>query len=396
MPRVTCSGDGVADGFPLRSGLVGLVDGTEMVHLRVQPKVVSGMSVERARKTLIAFALGMLVWQPTQAATDDTGPQLPGAPSFTGAVKRGPSGEIELFDPTKEKGTAPSACAANAICVGPGQAYTSLASAAQAARDGDVIEILGGTYHETATIGRDHVTVRGIKGRPKIDCTGIRPSADKACVLLNGNFITLENLEISGAQIDDGLGANAACIRNGPNMSFTLRGVICHGSQDGILSDGGTIVVENSEFYDNGWNGQTHNVYFSGNCNSVTVRNSTFRDARVGHEFKSRCAETTIIGSTIRSTHGSRNLDIPDGGATLIENTTLVKEMGAESWEIVGFAAEHCTHPADMVLKNVHIINQRPKAAIHNFDKCDGHPIVLENVTVEGTPIEETGNVVKR
>lgn len=354
------------------------------------------MPAHWARKIAITAALVLALWQPIEVAADEAGPHLPSAPSLSGAVKRGPNGEIELFDPTKEKGSGPSACDANAICVGPGQAYTTFASAAQAARDGDLIEIVAGTYHESAAIGQANVTVRGIKGRPHIDCSGTEPAGDKACVLLNGNAITLENLEISGAQIPDSLGANAACIRNGHDKSYTVRNVICHGSQNGILSDGGTIVIENSEFYDNGWTGQTHNVYFSGNCNSVTVRNSTFRDAHVGHEFKSRCAETKISGSTFRSTHGSRDLDIPDGGATLVENSTLVKMMGAESSEIVGFAAEHCTHPADMVMKNVHIINARPNAAIHNFDKCEGHPIVLEGVTVEGTPIDERGNVVKR
>ena len=220
-------------------------------------------------------------WPGWPAAADDAGPGFPRGAVFDGRVRRPrANGEIETFDPTKEKGQAPSLCDGNAICVGADQAFTTLASAAAAARDGDLIEVVAGLYRETAKIDRKNVTVRGIKGRPHFDCAGLRLVEDKACLLITGNGITLDNLEISGATVPPDKGENGACIRNGRNNSFTIRNVICHGSQDGILSAGGTIVIENSEFYDNGWTGLTHNVYFAGNCNSVTVRGSIFRDAR--------------------------------------------------------------------------------------------------------------------
>jgi hypothetical protein len=345
---------------------------------------------------LIAAGAALLSGPGGPAAAEDAGPRLPPAPSLTGAFHRGANGEIESFDPTKEKGQAPRLCDANAICVGADQAYTTLASAAAAARDGDLIEVVAGLYRETAKIDRRNVTVRGIKGRPHFDCAGVRPVEDKACILITGNGITLDTLEISGATVPPDKGENGSCIRNGHNNSYTIRNVICHGSQDGILSDGGTIVIENSEFYDNGWTGLTHNVYFGGNCNSVTVRGSIFRDARIGHEFKSRCAETKIFDSTFRSTKGSRNLDIPDGGETLVQHSVLVKTEGAESQEIVGFAAESCKNPGDMVLKDVRIVNSQPRADIRNYDKCAGHPIILEGVTFEGAPVAQRGKIEKR
>jgi hypothetical protein len=330
------------------------------------------------------------------AAVAQNEPHLPEAGEPVGAVRRGANGQIEVIDPTKEKGSGPSRCDPGAVCVGPDQAFTSLATALAAARDGNTIEVVAGIYHETAAIRAANVTVRGIEGRPHIDCAGLRIAADKGCLLLAGRNDTLENLEISGAEISPSLGANGACIRNEPNMSFTIRGVICHGSQNGILSDGGSIVIENSQFYDNGWTGNTHNVYFSGNCASVTVRGSTFRDARVGHEFKSRCAKTEISDSTFRGTRGSRDLDIPDGGQTTVYRSTLLMTPGAESDEIVGFAAESCRTPGDMLLKEVRIINERRTAVIHNFDKCQGHPIILQGVTFEGTPPTELGYILKR
>ncbi len=140
----------------------------------------------------------------------------------------------------------------------------------------------------------------------------------------------------------------------------------------------------------------THNVYLSGKCSAVIVRGSTFRDARVGHEFKSRCQRTEISDSVFRSTRGSRDLDIPDGGETMVYRSALAKTSGAESEEIIGFAAESCAYPGDMVLKDVTIVNSRRDAVIHNFDKCRGRAIVLQDVKLEGLPFREIGYVLQK
>jgi hypothetical protein len=277
----------------------------------------------------------------------------------------------------------PSPCSADALCVGDSEAFPTLASALAVAREGDTIEIVAATYRETAKITAPNVTLRGIGGRPHFDCAGMRISDDKACLLLAADGITLDNLEISGAKIPDRLGANGACVRNEPNLNFTLKRILCHGSQDGVLSAAGAILIEDSEFFDNGWTGLTHNVYFGGNC-SVTVRRSVFRDARVGQEFKSRCFATDISDSTFRSRKGSRDLDIPDGGETTVYRSTIEKTRSAVDREIIGFTPESCAHPGDMVLKDVRIVNSRPAAKIVNFNRCVGHPIILEDVTFEG------------
>lgn len=326
----------------------------------------------------------------TSVTVVENEPQLPKATPRVGRIRRGANGQIELVDPTTETGKAGRLCASGTICVGAGQAYSTLSAAIAVAREGDVIEIIGGTYRESAKIDVRGLTVRGIVGQPHFDCTGLELVDDKSCLLLAADSITLDNLEISGAAIADNFGANGACVRNGPDMSFTLRGVVCHGSQEGILSDGGRILIEHSEFFDNGWTERTHNVFFTGNC-SVTVRGSTFRDARMGHEFKSRCFETMISNSTFISSKGSRNLDISDGGETTIYRSTLVKSRGAENYGIIGFASDACAHPGDMLLKEVRIVNSQPQAEIRNSDKCAGRAIILQGMTVEGSPPKEYG-----
>lgn len=288
-----------------------------------------------------------------------------------------------------------SLCSAGAICVGPGQRFPTLAAGLRAAHEGGRIEIVAATYHETAAITVANVTLRGVGGRPHFDCQGLRIAGDKACLLLAADNVTLENLEISGAAVSDALGANGACIRNDHQESFHLRAILCHSSQNGILSNGGVILIENSQFYDNGWDGYSHNVYFSGACH-VTVRRSTFRDARVGHEFKSRCLTTVIADSTFVSTRGSRNIDIPDGGDTRIYRSTLSKLPGTQNHEIIGFAAESCAHPADLLLQDVYIVNSDPQATIRNHDKCAGHAIIIERMTVSGPRPHELGLIRHR
>ncbi len=282
-----------------------------------------------------------------------------------------------------QAGSVAGRCSAGTLCVGSDRAFPSLTAALAVAREGDTIEIVAATYHETAKIAVPNLTLRGVGGRPHFDCTRIPISDHKACLLLTADGITLDNLEISGAKISSRFGANGACVRNEPNLNFTLKRILCHGSQDGVLSTGGAIAIEDSEFFDNGWTALTHNVYFGGDCN-VTVRRSIFRDARVGQEFKSRCIRTDISDSTFRSTRGSRDLDIPDGGETTVYHSILVRAGSATDHDIVGFTPESCTHPGDMHLKDVRIVNSDPGAKITNYDKCVGHPIILEDVTFEG------------
>ena len=286
-------------------------------------------------------------------------------------------------------------CSAGALCVGSDQAYPTLNAALAAAHEGDVIEIVAATYQETAKIGVRGLTLRGVGGRPHFDCGGMALSDDKACLLLAADGITLDNLEISGAQISDALGANGACIRNEPDKSYTLKRIVCHGSQDGVLSNGGDILIEDSEFFDNGWTGLTHNIYLGGKC-TATVRRSIFRDARRGHEFKSRCIKTDIADSTFRSSASGRDLDIPDGGETTISRSTIVKARTSTNGEMIGFTPESCAHPGDMVLKGDRIENLRPDGDIRNFDRCKGRAIILENVTFDGIKPKFIGLVVLR
>jgi hypothetical protein len=358
-----------------------------------------------------AAVIAMLLLDPAVAATpatDDGKAIVPrdtilaqatpiapsGAPSNIPALHRGPDGKIQVIDPTKTEGPGGTRgpCSEKAICVGPTLAYPTLAKAVAVARPGDVIEVVPGTYHETFAVTQPRIVIRGFRGRAHIDCAGLRPVADKACILLAAADITLEDLEISGAQIS-GAGNNAACVRNEPDLDFKLSKITCHGSQNGVLTNGGKIVIEGSEFFDNGWDGSTHNAYFSGNCLSVTVRNSKFHDARIGHEFKSGCAVTAISNTSFHAVKAARALDLPDGGAVTVEGGEIRQEITVQNAEMIGFAAESCRVPGKMTVHGTHIIGTS-RSVIHNFDKCENQPIELIDVKFDGPRPDLRGKIV--
>jgi hypothetical protein len=358
---------------------------------------MSARTVFRAGLRITALGLALSLGSPLGPAfaggpveLAQTKPSLPGGGVSMGQLKRGPDGRLMVVDPTQKVGSSGlGPCSPQSLCVGPGRAYETVASAAMAARPGDVIEIVAGTYRESVALTTPKLTVRGVGGRPHFDCAGLDIAGGKGCFLLAGPDITLENLEISGAEISRKMGGNGACVRNEPDKSFTLRKILCHGSQDGILTTGGSVVIEGSEFYDNGWNGPGHdiwghNIYLAGNCPKVTVRDSNFHDAREGHEFKSRCSITVIENSTFHAVRGSRAIDVPDGGSVTITGGTIIQEPTVQNNEMIGYAAESCRYPGSVTVRQMHIVGKNPHGVIANYGKCPGGAIRLIGVTYEG------------
>src|ERR1700722_20882410 len=59
---------------------------------------------------------------------------LPQSSQTVGPLRRGPNGEVEVVDPTKESGGGSGRCSADTICVGPAQTYRTLSQALTVAR----------------------------------------------------------------------------------------------------------------------------------------------------------------------------------------------------------------------------------------------------------------------
>jgi hypothetical protein len=248
--------------------------------------------------------------------------------------------------------------------VGPGMTYAKPCAAFAAASDGDVIEIQGNnTYSgDVCSIYRSNLTIRGVNGRPKINANGAN-AAGKGTWVIDGNNVTVDNVEMYGARVPD---QNGAALRlEGTN--FTLRNSFLHDNENGILSNPNTasnILIEYSEFGHNGYgDGQTHNLYI-GAAKSLTFRYSFSHDANVGHNLKSRALTNTIVynrfsslaaGQTGSTAAGqpSYEIDLPNAGTSYIIGNVIEQPALNQNPNIVAYGEEGATNPG----KDLYVVN---------------------------------------
>ncbi len=226
------------------------------------------------------------------------------------------------------------------LTVGSGMQFSTLGAAIGASHDGDVIQVQAGTYtNDFATI-TTKITITGVGGMVNLVATQSPPNGK--AILTTDADVTLNNIAFSGAQVPDG---NGAGIRY-ESGNLTVNNCYFHDNQDGILGGDNptaTITINNSEFAHNGaGDGQTHNLYI-GQVGTLTVDNSYFHDAVVGHEIKSRALNTIIENSRIidgASGTASYSIDLPNGGNVVITNDVIEKGPNSQNPTIISFGEE--------------------------------------------------------
>ena len=224
--------------------------------------------------------------------------------------------------------------------VGVGQQYTTIAAAVAASRDGDTIRVQAGTYtNDFATINT-RVTIESVGGMAKVVAT--RSAPDGKAIFTTNADVTFRGLEITGAAARDN---NGAAIRYQAG-NLAVEGCYIHDNQDGILAASnptGTILITGSEFSHNGaGDGKSHNIYVN-KVARLTIRDSYFHDAVVGHEIKSRAANTVIENNRIFSNAtgtGSYNIDLPNGGVATVRGNTIEKGPLAQNTAMIHFGGE--------------------------------------------------------
>jgi hypothetical protein len=197
-----------------------------------------------------------------------------------------------------------------------------------------------GTYVNDFATVNTKITIEGVGGMVHLPAT-MPPSNGKA-ILVTNTDITLRNLEFSGAQVADG---NGAGIRyQGGNLIIDI--CYFHDNQDGMLAAAdppGSITINNSQFAHNGTgDGKTHNLYVN-EVGTLTITNSYFHDAVVGHEIKSRALNTIIQGSTIvdgPTGTASYSIDLPNGGNDTISNDFIEQGPLSHNPAIIHFGGE--------------------------------------------------------
>ena len=237
------------------------------------------------------------------------------------------------------------------LSVGPGKTYAKPCAAIAAAKDGDVIEITGNTTYsgDVCYIMRNNLTIRGVNGRPKIDAAG-KNAGGKGIWVVDGNNLTVDNVEMYGAKVPD---ANGAAFRL-EAAGFTLRNSFLHDNQNGILANANAnsdVVIENTEFGHNGaGDGQSHNLYI-GHVKSLTFRYNFSHDANVGHNLKSR-ADTNLIaynrfsslnpGETGSTAAGkpSYEIDLPNAGTSYIIGNIIQQPASNSNSAMLAYGEE--------------------------------------------------------
>lgn len=284
-------------------------------------------------------------------------------------------------------------CRADTLQVGASRTYQTVRAAILAAQSGDVIEVDAGTYAaDVATITADNLTIRGVGGFAHLDADGADEGGKGTWVVV-GDDLVVENIEFSGASVVD---ENGAGIRlEGTNL--TLRGCYFHDNENGILAGDNAmsdIVVENSEFRNNGLgDGQTHNLYVN-HVRSLTVRGSFFHHAKIGHELKSRAYTTSLYANRFSNdTDGtaSYEVELPDGGLAIIVGNVIQQAGTTDNATLLSYGTESTSNPMQAVyIVNNTFVNER--AAGGTFVRLMGTPTaVLRNNLFVGNGTVLTG-----
>ena len=232
------------------------------------------------------------------------------------------------------------------ITVGTNKQFTTIASAVAASHSGDVIQVDAGTYTNDFTRITQSLTLQAVGGIVTMNAT-VQPPNGKA-ILTEGNAgidVSIDGFAFAGATVAD---ANGAGIRyEGGNLKITNSHF--YNNQNGILgaSDpNGTINISHTEFdHNGGGTGNTHNMYI-GDIKSFTLTDSFTHDANVGHEIKSRAENNTITNNRIfdNDSSSSYEIDIPNGGNTVISGNLIQQGPNSENSNIIAYGEEGSLH----------------------------------------------------
>lgn len=238
------------------------------------------------------------------------------------------------------------------LTVGPGLEYATIEAAVAAAQPGDTIDVQGGTYTNDFVTITQNLTLQAIGSVVKMVETTSPPNG-KAMIDEGGSgvSVTINGFDISGVTVPD---ANGAAIRY-EGGTLTLNNDYFHNNQEGLLAasdPSGSITINHSEFAFNGAGaGQTHNLYVNDIAN-LTITDSYFHDANVGHEIKSRAENTTITGTRIydNNSTASYSIDLPNGGNATIENNVIEQGPNTGNPIIISYGEEGSLHAGTNVM----------------------------------------------
>jgi len=281
--------------------------------------------------------------------------------------------------------------------VGQARADKTLAAALPRLEAGDIVEIDGGTYHETARLAmqgtRDKpIIIRGVGPvRPVFDADGLdtegRGHVPRGVFQIEGAYISLEHLEFRNARN----GQNAAGVRLLDSTNATIRDCVVSHCDMGIFGgDKETALIEDCEVFENGtdkFNGGSHNFYMQGS--RVVVRRCYIHDALFGQNFKSRAHYNELWWSWITdSQEGEIGIvdaagatDKPHSNALLVGNVISSRpERAGNAQKFVLFGSESGnSHDGTLFMFRNTCIAGSPRIAFINLCDAKARAVIANN-----------------
>ena len=293
----------------------------------------------------------------------------------------------------------------NILQVGAGRQFATLRAANAAATDGSVIEIDAGIYDDDVTVWRqDNVVIRGVGGgRAHIRGTrvvGFNPGDDSnngmGLMVTGGDSIRVENMEFSLSRV---LGGNGAGIRV-LGRDLTVCNGSFHDNENGMLGGRDTLVVEYSEFAQNGLTvfGSNHNIDVDEDTELFIFRHNYSHHVQFGHLVRTRARENHILYNRLMDEAtgtSSLNIDVPDGGLTFIIGNLLQQGPATIHSVMVSYAGEDPRRGRnELYLVNNTFVNEAGFGDFVQFDDDADLVSTINNLFV-GTGSQPSGGNVE-
>jgi len=269
--------------------------------------------------------------------------------------------------------------------VGPQRLLRKPSQAAAVARDGDIIEIDAGVYRNDYAFWRqNNLVLRGVGGMAHLQSAGMIPNG-KAIWVLDGDSVTIENIEFSGAAVRH---TNGAGIRH-QGGRLVLLNTFFHDNEFSVLTGalpGADIEISNSRF----WNHRrpvrhSHGIYI-GKVRSLELIGNHFKGTDKGHQVKSRARRNLIAYNRIEDVEGgtsSRLIDLSNCGFSVIIGNQIHQAPTSQNLNAIGYGPEGCEglsarHKRLYVVHNTFVNTAPAGEFVRNF--ADGAVVVSNNL----------------
>jgi len=287
--------------------------------------------------------------------------------------------------------------------VGPERADKTLGAVLPRLEAGDVVEVDGGNYHETARLAMQGtrekpIIIRGVgPTRAVFDADGLdtegRGHVPRGVFQIEGAYISLEHLEFRGARN----GQNAAGVRLLDSTNATIRDCVVSHCDMGIFGgDTQTALIEDCEIFENGtdkFNGGSHNFYMQGN--RVVVRRCYIHDALFGQNFKSRAHSNELWWNWITDSQegeigivdAAGDTDKPHSNTLLVGNVISSRpERAGNNQKFVLFGSESgSSHDGTLFMFRNTCIAGSKRIAFVNLSDAKARAVISGNAFV-GSP----------